>query len=222
VVAVEHVRFEAPFKFYRDEPRTLRFEAWLRPDETGDVVAECTLVGVRQLAGRDAPQRTIHFTGRVRLSARGAPARPPGARSVMPAGPPSVAAAEIYRTFFHGPAYQVLDAAWATDGVATGRMAECLPPDVTGSAMLLDPRSLELCFQTAGIWELRAHGGHLALPRDVEELRWSGRPAPGPLVARVVARDDGGFDAEIDGVDGAPYLVMRGYRTIAAVPEGVV
>jgi hypothetical protein len=41
-------------------------------------------------------------------------------------------------------------------------------------------------------------------------------------VARVVTRDDGRFDAEIDGADGAPYLVMRGYRTIAAGPDSAI
>jgi len=217
VVAVEHVRFEAPFKFYRDEPRVVRLEAWLRPDDGGDVVADCALVGVRRLPGRDELQRTVHFTGRVRLGAYGDRAAA-AARAALPDVPPSVAAAEIYRTYFHGPAYQVLDAVWAEDGIALGRMAERLPPDTAG-AMVLDPRRIELCFQTAGIWEIRAHGGRLALPREVEELRWAGGAAAGPVVARVIARDDGRFDAEVDDASGAPYLIMRGYRTIAVEPS---
>jgi NAD(P)-dependent dehydrogenase (short-subunit alcohol dehydrogenase family)/acyl carrier protein len=220
VVAVEHVRFEAPFKFYRDEPRTLRLEAWLVPDDTGDVIADCRLIGVRRLAGRDELQRTVHFTGRVRLGTNGHAVAPSGAaRPAVPDAPPSVAAAEIYRTYFHGPAYQVLDAVWTRDGVALGRMAEGLPADTATGAMVVEPRRIELCFQTAGIWELRAHGGRVALPREVDELRWVGEACAGPVVVRVVARADGAFDAEVDDARGAPYLVMRGYHTIAVDPS---
>jgi hypothetical protein len=173
---------------------------------------------VRRLAGRDEPQHTVHFTGSLRLTRStehaALPVPPPPER---PDGPPSVAAAEIYRTYFHGPAYQVLRGVWASERAALGQMAEALPPD--GDAMVLDPRRIELCFQTAGIWDLRAHGGRLALPREVDELRWDGGGASGPVVACVHARDDGGFDAEVLDASGEPYLIMRGYRTTAADPS---
>jgi NAD(P)-dependent dehydrogenase (short-subunit alcohol dehydrogenase family) len=218
VTAVEQVRFDAPVKFYRDEPRTLQLEAWLVP-AGGEVIAECRLIGVRRLAGRDEPQRTVHFTGRVRLAPAGDHADMPALPQVaLPDGSPPVGRAEIYRTYFHGPAYQVLDAVWTAADDALGRMAEQLPPDAD-RAMLLDPRRIELCFQTAGIWELRAHGGRLALPREVEELRWNGGAADGPVTARVHARADGRFDAEVDDAHGVPWLVVRGYRT-AAVDSG--
>jgi hypothetical protein len=217
VAAVEQVRFDAPVKFYRDEPRTLRLEAWLVP-AGAEVIAECRLVGVRRLAGRDEPQRTVHFTGRVRLAPAGDHPEVPGLpHADLPDGSPPVARDEIYRTYFHGPAYQVLDAVWTAGGDALGRMSEQLPPDSDG-AMLLDPRRIELCFQTAGIWELRAHGGRLALPREVEELRWNGGATDGPVVARVHARSDGRFDAEVDDAHGVACLVVRGYRTAALEP----
>ena len=228
VVAVEQVRFDAPFKFYRDEPRTLRLEAWLRPagelagggPGDGEVIAECRLIGVRRLAGRDEPQRTVHFTGRVRLARTGDHAPMPAiAHAALPGDAPSVAAREIYRTYFHGPAYQVLDTVWTAGGDALGRMAEHLPPDAD-LAMLLDPRQIELCFQTAGIWELHAHGGHLALPREVEELRWNGGAGGGPMVAHVHVRADGRFDAEVDDAAGVPCLIVRGYRTAGLDPSG--
>jgi hypothetical protein len=220
VIGVEHVRFDAPFKFYRNEPRTLRLEAPLRPDGAAGA-ADCRLVGVRRLAGKDEPQLTTHFTGRVRLSSLGdRPAVPPHEPPALPTDAPSVAAAEIYRTYFHGPAYQVLDGVWAHDGEALGRMAEHLPPDVKDGATLLDPRRIELCFQTAGIWDMRAHGGRMALPREVDELRVLATPAAGPVVARVIARDDGGFDAEVADAQGTPYLLLKGYRTIAVDQGG--
>jgi hypothetical protein len=84
--------------------------------------------------------------------------------------------------------------------------------------MVLDPRRIELCFQTAGIWEIREHGGHLALPRGVDELRWNGGAAAGPVVASLRVREDGGFDGEVDDASGTPYLMPRGYRTTAGDP----
>ncbi len=66
VAAVEDVDFLAPFKFYRDEPRTVRVEAILRPAGDG-VEAECRLVGRRTLPGQAEPQETVHFRARVRL-----------------------------------------------------------------------------------------------------------------------------------------------------------
>jgi acyl transferase domain-containing protein len=225
VRAVEDVRFAAPFKFYRDEPRAVRIEAWLRP--AGDeIVADCALIGVRELPGRP-PQRTVHFTGRVRLAAGGATGATgaAGGAAMAPApapdltAPPVASAADIYQSYFHGPAYQVLDAVWAQDGHALGRMASPLPPDVRpGEATLLDPREIELCFQTAGIWERHAHGDRLALPREVAELCWLASPAAGPLLARVHARDDGAFDAEVADGRGTTCLRMRGYRTVTFDP----
>ena len=66
VLSVEDVTFAAPLKFYRDEPRTLTVQAVLIPDGD-DLVAHCTLSAERQLPGQEQPQRTVHFTGRVRL-----------------------------------------------------------------------------------------------------------------------------------------------------------
>ena len=78
VVSVEDVDFLTPVKFYRNEPRTVTITAGIRPDGT-DLVADCRLEAERTLPGGDSPQRTVHFTGRVRLSRR--PARTRGHRS---------------------------------------------------------------------------------------------------------------------------------------------
>ena len=67
-----------------------------------------------------------------------------------------VEAAQIYRIYFHGPAYQVLERAWWDGEHIIGEMAEKLPdnhqPPEQPTLML--PRLIELCFQTAGIWEM--------------------------------------------------------------------
>jgi hypothetical protein len=220
VIAIEDVQFAAPLKFYRDEPRVVRLEARLVPgDAPGSVIAACRLIGERRLAGGE-PQRLVHFTARVRLGPPVAGDAAAGAAIAVPDAPPDVAAAEIYRTYFHGPAYQVLDGVWTTAGAAIGRMAGGLPADAAPGALVSEPRRLELCFQTAGIWQLRAAGGGLALPRAVDEVRWSRPPGPGPVVARVVARADGAYDAEVSDAGGA-WMSVRGYRTIAVDPSAV-
>ena len=67
VEAVEDVNFLAPFKFYKNEPRTVTIEAEFHPE--GDaVVADCRLTGRRMLPNQAEPQVTTHFTARVRLT----------------------------------------------------------------------------------------------------------------------------------------------------------
>ncbi len=66
VEAVEDVNFLAPFKFYRGEPRALQIETRIHPH--GDqLLADCRLIGRRSLPNQTEPQRTTHFTARVRL-----------------------------------------------------------------------------------------------------------------------------------------------------------
>jgi NAD(P)-dependent dehydrogenase (short-subunit alcohol dehydrogenase family) len=213
VVALEDVDLLAPFKFYRDEPRRLELRALLRDDGGGALVADCRLIGRRTLPGKGV-QETLHFTGRARLERE------------LPAGPAHGAPAEaeggvdrdaVYRVYFHGPAYQVVERAWRADGDVVGRLAGALPPDhePPGTPTELAPRLVELCFQTAGLWEIGATG-RLALPTHVDRLvRYAAADAPGPVFAVVRPRkEDGGVDAEVVGADGHVRLRLEGYRTI--------
>ena len=50
VSALEDVDLRAPFKFYRDEPRTLELRALLRDGGDGTLVADCRLIGRRDAA----------------------------------------------------------------------------------------------------------------------------------------------------------------------------
>ena len=123
LAAVEDVDFHAPLKFYRDEPRTLEVVALVHPDGA-DLVAECRIEAERQLPGSDTPTRTTHFTGRVRLSRTGPePARvDPPARAGDEAG-----AEDVYRMYFHGPAYQVVSTSWRVGDAAAAELAGDLP-----------------------------------------------------------------------------------------------
>ena len=81
-------------------------------------------------------------------------------------------------------------------------------------ATLIEPRVIELCFQTAGIWEMK-RDGRMGLPARVAEARWLRAPGDGPMVARVIAQDGGTFDAEVADATGRPWLALTGYRTVA-------
>jgi acyl transferase domain-containing protein/NADP-dependent 3-hydroxy acid dehydrogenase YdfG len=214
LTAVEEVRFLAPFKFYRHEPRTLTVWARFRLDG-GDVVADCRLLGSRLLPRQSEPIVTEHFAARLRLSAE-------PAESVVAVWPEAgdgaaVTSAEIYRIYFHGAAYRVVERAWAVDGTAAGLMPASLPDGhaPADASTVTSPRLLELCFQTAGIWEL-GRSGRYGLPAAIDRVRWL-RPADGASgrLCAVIrpAEVEGGFDARVLDESGAVLVVVDGYRT---------
>ena len=62
VAAIEDVNFLAPFKFYKNEPRTVYVRAVFRPHPAG-VSADCVLEGRRTLAGQTEAQVTDPLYG---------------------------------------------------------------------------------------------------------------------------------------------------------------
>ena len=149
-------------------------------------MADCRLIGRRTLPNQAEPQETVHFTARVKV------AKQPPEASAGPAlrlsSEAIVDAARIYRIYFHGPAYQVLDHAWRDGEQIIGQMAQGLPSNHQPSDQptLAAPRLIELCFQTAGLWEMSEHN-RMGLPLYVHQVRWSRAPelAEGPLFAVV-------------------------------------
>ena len=125
---------------------------------------------------------------------------------------------DIYRVFFHGPAYQVIDEAWHSGRTAVAALARTLPAAhvPASTTIMTEPRLAEACFQTAGLWEI-GQAGRMALPAHTD----AGHPAAQAAVWPVSAlRDgpaaaDGAFDCRV--VDGEGDVVLRvdGYRTIS-------
>jgi hypothetical protein len=221
VAAIEEVNFLAPFKFYRNEPRALTIHAVFHSH--GDaVVADCELLGSRTLPNQAESQVTTHFTARVRLARQ-----PRAAQSSRAPGEPTspiIEAADIYLFYFHGPAYQVLEQAWRDGDRIVGKMAGSLPANHVPSekATVIEPRLIELCFQTAGLWEMGAFG-RLGLPHRIQQvsLLRAAETAQSGLYAVVTPTDDDAiFDAEIVDKAGNQYLELRGYRTVA-LPNSV-
>jgi NAD(P)-dependent dehydrogenase (short-subunit alcohol dehydrogenase family)/acyl carrier protein len=215
IESIEEVNFLAPFKFYRNEPRTVTVEAAIHP-RGDDLIADCRVVGVRSLPNQSEPQITRHFTGRVILSKRPLEVATKTA-AVSPIGR-VIEAADIYRLYFHGPAYQVLERAWWDGGRIIGLMSDRLPSNHQPSELptLIAPRLIELCFQTAGIWEMGIQG-QMGLPQHIDRVSFT-RPfgmSEGRLYAVVTPNPThGNFNAEIVDTAGHRYAQLSGYRTV--------
>ena len=221
VEAIENVNFLAPFKFYRGEARAIEIETCIHP--LGDeLVADCKLIGHRSLPNQTEPQRTIHFTARVRLAKQRKQA--PAVHALGTPEGQVIDAAHIYRLYFHGPAYQVIEKAWWDGKRVVGMMAQDLPDNHHPSDLptVVSPRLVELCFQTAGVWELGVES-RMGLPQHVRELGLYRAPtsADGRLYA-VVTRNEGqgSFDAEVLDTNGNCYLRLSCYQTVA-IPNAV-
>jgi hypothetical protein len=85
----------------------------------------------------------------------------------------------------------------------------------------MTPRLIELCFQTAGVWEMGVEG-RMGLPQHIDRVSVV-RPdlAEGRFYA-VVTPDlaRGSFDAEVVDAAGNRYVQLSGYRTVA-LPSAV-
>jgi malonyl CoA-acyl carrier protein transacylase/3-oxoacyl-(acyl-carrier-protein) synthase/NAD(P)-dependent dehydrogenase (short-subunit alcohol dehydrogenase family)/acyl carrier protein len=221
IVAVENVNFQAPFKFYRNEPRTLQMETRIRPDGQ-DLIADCRLLGQRQLPTQKELQITTHFIGQVRL-ARNITQTAAGC-AIEPAGA-VIEASDIYKLYFHGPAYQVIERAWWDGNQVIGLMPAQLPANHHPSErpLAVAPRLIELCFQTAGIWEMGVKGS-MGLPHRLDQvsiLRSCTADAREHLYSVVTPRPDGmSFDAQVVDEKRNCYLRLVGYRTVE-VPNAI-
>ncbi len=217
IKAVEEVNFLAPFKFYRHEPRAVTVEATIRP-QGNELVADCRVIGRRALPHQAEPHVTAHFTGRVRFT-NTTPEVVTVAPPALPT-PNTIEAADIYRLYFHGPAYQVLERAWWDGEHMVGLLAKGLPSNHHPSELptLMAPRLIELCFQTAGLWGIATYG-HMGLPNQVGSVcsRLRALDLPDARLYAVVTPDPvrGSFDAQVVDASGTEYVRLSGYRTIA-------
>jgi hypothetical protein len=214
--AIEDVEFHSPFKFYRSQPRTVTLRADFSAD--GDaIVADCRLIGSRVLHGQTEPEITTHFKARVRLTT--VPSKPVKNKAVSaPGNGELVKASDIYRLYFHGPAYQVIESSWSTGKEVVGLYASNLPANHEPDSLptLVSPRLIELCFQTAGMWEL-ATQARMGLPYRVDHLsiHKTSDSEQAKLHSVVTPNADGGFDARVVDQKGNVWLSLKGYRTMA-------
>jgi hypothetical protein len=102
-------------------------------------------------------------------------------------------------------------------------MAKGLPANhhPAANATVLSPRLIELCEQTAGLWEIVQ--GRLGLPLHIRQVCLWGTPerAEGRLYAVAIADPaQKRFDVEVIDEAGTRYVRVSGYRT-EALPNKV-
>jgi Polyketide synthase dehydratase N-terminal domain len=180
-----------------------------------------TLLVEVQLASKLQPNPGMPVQERVHFRARVVLARAPLASETVAFQPPAdvnVDDRAIYRVYFHGPAYRVLEGVRLDGDHAVGVLRRDLPPNAEDAeaAELVLPRLVELCFQTAGIIDI-ADRDLLGLPAQLAALRVYRAPAPGARLFAEVRRGegDGGFDARVLDADGNVHVALSGYRTVA-------
>jgi acyl transferase domain-containing protein/acyl carrier protein/NAD(P)-dependent dehydrogenase (short-subunit alcohol dehydrogenase family) len=210
-------QFSSPFKFHRSQPRTLYLSATIHPTSHGTLVAKTTLRGMVQPRPDMPPRFDTHFVGEVYLTTAPVEGR------TIDFTPPSVEALDIdreriYRVYFHGPAYQVMERVGVMGDQAVALMTDGLPPNsVPDMPMLVAPRLIELCFQTAGMWEMVTHRA-MALPAAIGSVTIYRQPESAEgrrLYALVTAINNGSsYDAHVVDTDGNVYVELRGYRTV--------
>jgi Dehydrogenases with different specificities (related to short-chain alcohol dehydrogenases) len=223
VAALENVRFLAPLKYYRQEPRSAIVRARPVLSANGRVRVYTTLSSVQVVVGRE-PEEKLHFSGVVVLEqGEGQNAR----TAIDGAGPVGgIGHDDIYRVYFHGPAYRVLEMVnRLSSGKVVGTMRTPLPADTTNpnSTSMVGPRMVELCFQTAGVWEI-GQTGQMGLPSVVERVTlFDPTPNGKAVVAELQphpSEDALSFDVRVRDDEGKVYLTVQGYRT-SRIPGGL-
>jgi malonyl CoA-acyl carrier protein transacylase len=217
VARLEDIHFMAPFKFYRNEPRRVTWKANVFRNEDG-LVGRVQLESRRTIRGQANDERVQHFSGKVYLSPT---------KEDLHASPHSaphwqdqlvVSREDIYKLYFHGPAFQVLDGVARDGDHILGKMHIGLPQITAEKQEFLSlPQLVELCLQTAGVYEV-GQTGVLALPSSIGSLTLYERPLESvELFAEVRPHKtvDGQycFDASVVDANGNRYLEISEYRT---------
>jgi len=220
VASVEQEQMLGAFKFFRMEPRTLHLSATVKPLGNGELLAKVTLRSVTKPAKEGLPvQVKEHFIADVRLTT--APAEKP----TMTFTPPAVEnlpipAEEIYKRFFHGPAYQVIERAGVHGEQCIALMADKLGPNTepAHAASIMAPRLVELCFQAAALWHTKMKQA-MAFPLGFEKVVAYRQPeeAEERRLYCIATTSDGGehFDATVVDEAGNVFVTLEGYLTVA-------
>ena len=97
-----------PFKFYRNQPRRVTWKARVIR-EGSNLVAYASLELTLARHGRD-PERMLHFAGKVLLSPVSDAREEKTGETIIWKGSEAIQSDEIYKLYFHGPSFQVLEA----------------------------------------------------------------------------------------------------------------
>ncbi len=219
VRTLEDIEFLTPFKFYRNEPRHIIWKAmpiWRKTE----LVVEVTLES-RSPSRLETDNDTLvrHFAGKVHLQPTDQPIQAVVSNAPNWNGNYTLKDSDIYKLYFHGPSFQVLEGVQRSGENMLGKLRKDLP-GITSKPTRLDttPLLLELCLQTAGIWEIGLTGS-LSLPFSIGKVQLYRREINGePIFAEVRLAKEGEelvFSSRVVDSKGRVYLEMENYRTVA-------
>lgn len=214
VLKLENIHFLTPIKFYRNQPRKMLWKAVVYHTPDGMLVRARLESDMQRANGQ--LEHFVHFTGDVYLveGLRDAEeiVRKPRWRKKN-----NVEKAQIYKLYFHGPAFQVLEGAQSAKGSLTGKFSTELQGSVQ-SESTTEPMLVELCFQTAGLFQAGATG-EMGLPSSIGSLKLYGHPDRSTDIFAEVKphwHDDKlHFDMQVKDARGRLLLEMEDYQTIA-------
>ncbi|MCB1189719.1 MAG: SDR family NAD(P)-dependent oxidoreductase [Leptospiraceae bacterium] len=219
VSAVRNVEYVSPFKFYRDQAKTLYLKGNVLYKDENTLISRTSLKSITPPAREGLlEQEKLHFTAEVVLT-RAELGKPSISFEIPTSQDKLVEKEAIYKIYFHGPAYQILEKVQLVGDKAIGWMPSSLPSDTNPENVefIMSPRLIELCFQTAGIWEMSSKGV-MALPLGIGSVTTYRDPseASGNKIFAVVTAVNNGesFNAQVIDEAGNLYVDLIGYRTV--------
>ena len=159
-----------------------------------------------------------HFAGKVHLQPTNQPIQSVAASAPTWNGNYTLKGSEIYQLYFHGPSFQVLEGVQRSGDNMLGKLSKDLP-GITAQPTRLNttPLLLELCLQTAGIWEIGLTGA-LSLPYSIGKVKLYRREINGESIFAEVRLEQAGeelvFSSRVVDSKGRVYLEMENYQTI--------
>ncbi|MBR58675.1 MAG: hypothetical protein CMH54_11735 [Myxococcales bacterium] len=120
---------------------------------------------------------------------------------------------DLYKKFFHGPAFQVLS---EVEADAKAGHAKIRKESIDMAAAPLPALLLEAAFQTVGACEVSS--GNMGLPHQAEEVRalQTVSSKDGPFRVHVAKTKSGRFNGVVTGKNGKPVVILKGYKTVNA------
>jgi acyl transferase domain-containing protein/NAD(P)-dependent dehydrogenase (short-subunit alcohol dehydrogenase family) len=223
VSRLENIQFLTPFKFYRNEARRITWKAQVVYEQDG-LVANVTLESdLARVNNRS--DHMLHFSGEVHLIPANTPLEKPKSKAPHWNGSYTLQAEDIYKLYFHGPAFQVLEGVQKNGETVLGKLNKQIPPLMDSDKKLVSvPILVELCLQTAGVWDIGIDGS-LSLPHSIGALRLFENKVNGLAIfaeVQPVTEDNGKryFNARVIDSKGQIYLEIDQYRT-SPLPYGV-
>lgn len=211
---LEDIHFLAPFKFYGGKSRTTTWHANTYRSVRGIEMDVRLLSFNPRIPSED--KSILHFTGRVILK-EGKPERI--SKQTAPVHvTETLDAQEIYRLFFHGPAFQILSGAGVNEeGVVATLNTALLHNLAEENTYLVTPMLIESCFQTVGLYEAGL-SGRIALPASVGAVTvYENTINRLPLYSEITPQirgDEVGYSARVVDAEGNLYVEIDDYRTV--------